>query len=141
VLLVSCHPLLVHAPVCTRLPAASDVAAGSRPTEGTTSRCLVACPAATAVLRQTPSLFSTALQQPVGDAAGAVRSAPLIVCVGLGGGSLPAFLSHHFPGAQVVAVELDPLVVKAAREAMGLTTAAGNLTIVEVSETKQQHWH
>ena len=41
------------------------------------------------------------------------------VCIGLGGGSLPNFLSHHFPGMLVDAVELDPLVVTAASDHMG----------------------
>lgn len=41
------------------------------------------------------------------------------LCIGLGGGSLPNFLSHHFPGLLVDAVELDPLVVTAATDYMG----------------------
>lgn len=41
------------------------------------------------------------------------------LCVGLGGGSLPNFLSHHFPGLHVDAVELDPTVVAAATQCMG----------------------
>jgi hypothetical protein len=43
-----------------------------------------------------------------------------MMCIGLGGGSLPLFLSHHFPGADVEAVEVDYVVVRAAVEAMGL---------------------
>ncbi len=42
------------------------------------------------------------------------------LCIGLGGGSLPNFLSHHFPGLLVDAVELDPTVVTAATQCMGL---------------------
>ena len=42
------------------------------------------------------------------------------LCIGLGGGSLPNFLSHHFPGLVVDAVELDPTVVTAATQCMGL---------------------
>jgi hypothetical protein len=41
------------------------------------------------------------------------------VCIGMGSGSLPLFLAHHFPGMQVEAVELDPVVVQAATAAMG----------------------
>ena len=41
------------------------------------------------------------------------------LCVGLGGGSLPNFLSYHFPGLHVDAVELDPTVVAAATQCMG----------------------
>jgi hypothetical protein len=42
-----------------------------------------------------------------------------ILCVGLGGGSLPNFLNHHFPGALIDAIELDPIVAEAAHTAMG----------------------
>ena len=42
-----------------------------------------------------------------------------VLCIGLGGGSLPNFLSHHFPGMLVDAVELDPLVVTVASDHMG----------------------
>ena len=42
-----------------------------------------------------------------------------VLCIGLGGGSLPNFLSHHFPGLTVDAVELDSLVVTAATNYMG----------------------
>ena len=41
------------------------------------------------------------------------------VCIGMGGGSLPLFLAHHFPGMRVEAVELDPVVIEAATRAMG----------------------
>lgn len=41
------------------------------------------------------------------------------VCIGVGGGSLPGYLAHHYPGMQVEAVELDPMVVQAATSAMG----------------------
>ena len=44
---------------------------------------------------------------------------PCAVCIGLGGGSLPLFLAHHFPGMLVQAVELDPVVLAAASQAMG----------------------
>ena len=42
------------------------------------------------------------------------------LCIGLGGGTLPNFLSHHLPGLHVDAIELDPVVVAAATECMGL---------------------
>ena len=45
---------------------------------------------------------------------------PCAVCIGTGGGSLPLFLAHHFPGMLVQAVELDPVVLAAASQAMGL---------------------
>ena len=48
-----------------------------------------------------------------------VGNAPRVLCIGVGGGSLPNFLSHHFPGMHVDAVELDPLVVRAASDYMG----------------------
>ena len=43
-----------------------------------------------------------------------------VLYMGLGGGSLPNFLSHHFPGMLIDAVELDPVVMAAATECMGL---------------------
>ena len=45
---------------------------------------------------------------------------PQALCLGLGGGTLPLFMSHHFPGLMVEAVELDPIVVSAATQEMGL---------------------
>ncbi len=47
------------------------------------------------------------------------RGQPSAVCIGVGGGSLPLFLSHHFPGMHVEAVELDSAVLAAASQAMG----------------------
>lgn len=41
-----------------------------------------------------------------------------VVCIGLGAGSLPAFLAHHFPWLPVRVVELDVTVVAAARDAL-----------------------
>lgn len=43
-----------------------------------------------------------------------------VLCIGVGGGSLPLFLSHTLPWVEVDAVELDPAVVAAAMAAMGL---------------------
>jgi len=39
-----------------------------------------------------------------------------LLCVGLGSGALPGFLAHHFGGACVQVAEVDPLVVRLARE-------------------------
>lgn len=44
------------------------------------------------------------------------------VCYGMGGGSLPLFLAHHFPQMKVQAVDLDPVVVQAATDAMGFVS-------------------
>eukprot|EP00951_Prasinocladus_malaysianus_P016315 scaffold126952_cov41-Prasinocladus_malaysianus.AAC.1 len=43
-----------------------------------------------------------------------------ILCLGVGGGSLPHFCVHHFPGSVVDAVDIDPMVFEAAHSAMGL---------------------
>lgn len=51
------------------------------------------------------------------------------LCIGLGGGSLPNFLSHHFPGLVVDAIELDPTVVTAATQCMGLPYSRSNLRL------------
>uniref|UniRef100_A0A7I4B0K6 PABS domain-containing protein n=1 Tax=Physcomitrium patens TaxID=3218 RepID=A0A7I4B0K6_PHYPA len=42
-----------------------------------------------------------------------------ILCVGLGGGSLPLFLAHNLPGATLDVVEIDGSVIEAAVETMG----------------------
>lgn len=38
-----------------------------------------------------------------------------VLVIGLGGGTMPAFLHHHFPGATIDAVEIDPEVLQVAR--------------------------
>jgi len=45
---------------------------------------------------------------------------PLVFCVGLGAGALPAFLAHHFPAAQVQVAELDPVIVRVVRDVLRL---------------------
>ena len=42
-----------------------------------------------------------------------------VLCIGLGGGTLPIFLAHHFPGMVIDVVEIDPVVIAAAQLAMG----------------------
>ncbi|KAL2651772.1 hypothetical protein R1flu_019900 [Riccia fluitans] len=42
-----------------------------------------------------------------------------ILCIGLGGGTLPLFLAHNLQGATVDAVEIDPVVISAAVNHMG----------------------
>ncbi|KAG0568054.1 hypothetical protein KC19_7G182900 [Ceratodon purpureus] len=42
-----------------------------------------------------------------------------ILCIGLGGGSLPLFLAHNLPGATLDVVEIDGAVIEAAIETMG----------------------
>lgn len=50
----------------------------------------------------------------------AVRPEPRrVLIVGLGGGSLASFLRHHYPDTTIDAVEINPRVVTAAREAFG----------------------
>lgn len=39
--------------------------------------------------------------------------------IGLGGGSLPLFLSYAFPDLAITVVEIDPVVIKAASIHMG----------------------
>ena len=38
------------------------------------------------------------------------------LCIGLGAGALPGFLAHRFPALDVTVVELDPLVLRVARD-------------------------
>jgi len=62
----------------------------------------------------------------MGKAVGMARPRKRVLCLGLGGGTLPMFFAqgHHRAGqegdAEVHAVELDPVVVEAAMAAMGL---------------------
>lgn len=39
-----------------------------------------------------------------------------VMCVGLGSGTLPAFLAHHSPRAAVQVIELDPVVIRLGRD-------------------------
>lgn len=57
------------------------------------------------------------------DVVGGAPDAPLvrILCIGLGGGSVPSFFASVLPRAQVDVVELEPAVVQAATEAMGFS--------------------
>lgn len=63
---------------------------------------------------------------PAGDAAQSTSSPELaagrnrlrVLFIGLGGGTLPLALHHHFPGMDIDAVELDAAVVEAAQAAM-----------------------
>ncbi len=48
------------------------------------------------------------------------KDALRVLCIGLGGGSLPLFLSYHFPGMSVEVAEIDPVVIRAAHEALCL---------------------
>eukprot|EP00803_Ostreobium_quekettii_P001763 evm.model.scf_309.1 EVM.evm.TU.scf_309.1 scf_309:4395-8613(+) len=47
-----------------------------------------------------------------------------MLVIGGGAFSLPQFLQHHFPHSSVQAVELDPVVVQAATDHMGISEAA-----------------
>ena len=47
-----------------------------------------------------------------------------VLCIGLGGGSLPLFLHHHYPGMAIDVVEIDPVVVQAAIQAMGFPSSS-----------------
>lgn len=42
-----------------------------------------------------------------------------ILVVGLGGGTLPAFLHRHYPAAEIDAVDIDPEVVRVAKDYFG----------------------
>ncbi|CAL8469998.1 g9540 [Coccomyxa elongata] len=59
------------------------------------------------------------------------RGQPSAVCIGVGGGSLPLFLSHHFPGMHVEAVDLDSAVLAAASQAMGFPLDKPGLEVHE----------
>ena len=49
----------------------------------------------------------------------AAQPPPLVLCVGLGAGALPAFLAHGFgAAARVQVAELDPLIVRVVRDVL-----------------------
>lgn len=75
-----------------------------------------ACHAAAAVMGQSQN---RPLRRQCLTAAESTEFRPCAVCLGIGGGSLPLFLAHHFPGMLVQAVELDAVVLAAASQAMG----------------------
>lgn len=56
-----------------------------------------------------------ALIQPVS----AVPQSGRVLFIGLGGGSMPLFLSHAFPGLAIDITEIDATVIKAASEIIG----------------------
>ncbi len=78
------------------------------------AKCI--CCAAAAVMGQSQN---KPLRRQCLTAAESTEFRPCAVCIGIGGGSLPLFLAHHFPGMLVQAVDLDPVVVAAASQAMG----------------------
>ena len=55
-----------------------------------------------------------------------------VLLIGLGGGALVHFLQHHFPELQLDVVEIDPEIVRVAREYFG--AAAGPRTRIFVAD-------
>jgi hypothetical protein len=68
-------------------------------------------------------LFQSSKKMTTSNGATILRRPLHVLCIGLGGGTLPYFIAHHFPQAHVDAVEIDPVVVEAAVQAMGLPVA------------------
>lgn len=65
------------------------------------------------------SMFASYLYQP---------QPRCVLIVGLGGGAMVRFLTHHEPQAQIDAVEIDPAVVRLADEYFGVRTG-GNVRV------------
>lgn len=63
-------------------------------------------------------------------AVGAVKDAKSVLVVGLGGGVLCQFLKRFYPGVNVTAVEIDPAVVKVAKEYFGLRESKSMKVVV-----------
>lgn len=72
-------------------------------------------------MRYTELMFSGLLYQPEPND---------ILIIGLGGGMLSRMLSHYFPTANVVTVELDPKVFELAREHFGFTQTERSKVVV-----------
>lgn len=78
-------------------------------------KALVSAALATLVLARSKGVASE-----LRAAASRLRGAPLrILCIGLGGGSVPSLLADVLPNSLVDVAELEPVVVRAACEAMG----------------------
>lgn len=54
-----------------------------------------------------------------------------VLCIGLGGGTVPTFLSHMLPHCEIDVAELEPAVVQAAMGAMGFVTSSCLRVVVE----------
>ena len=54
-----------------------------------------------------------------------------MMVVGLGGGAIPSFLHKHYPRTQIDAVEIDPVVVEAARQFFGFQEDATQKAYVQ----------
>ncbi len=52
------------------------------------------------------------------------------LAIGLGAGMIPSFLSRNVPGCENVSVEIDPEVVRVARDYFGFTPGARNRVVV-----------
>ncbi len=73
----------------------------------------------TRALKSPAAALDTASTQTAGASqAAAGHPRPRTLFIGLGGGTLPLALHHHFPGMDIDAIELDPVVVEAAQDAM-----------------------
>ncbi|TAK79771.1 MAG: hypothetical protein EPO20_30830 [Betaproteobacteria bacterium] len=55
--------------------------------------------------------------------------------IGLGGGAMVRFLNHHFPRLRLDVVEIDPVVVRVAREYFGTTESSG--TRIHVADGRE----
>ena len=54
------------------------------------------------------------------------KQAQRMLFVGLGTGALPGFFAHHLPNVEVECVEIDPVVVNAARTELGCNFVTGD---------------
>lgn len=54
-----------------------------------------------------------------------------IVVIGLGGGSIPKYIHRHLPDARVIAIELNPAVIAAARSHFHLPADDARLSVVQ----------
>jgi len=64
------------------------------------------------------------------DASLALPDAFRVMVIGLGGGSLPSFLTAHFPFVHCETVDISPAVVQVAREHFGFVPSANNVCTI-----------
>ena len=60
-----------------------------------------------------------------------------VLCVGLGAGALPAFIAHHNPQLDVAVVDIDPVVIRAAKDVISFQFGIMHST-AELAHVAQQ---
>lgn len=107
---------------------------GSEPQERMRSDCLAMTytkSLVSVVLSTLRALGALVVQAGVVQRGGDAQAPLKILCIGLGGGSVPMFLAESLPNCEVDVVELEPAVIEAASRAMGFVGNSHTHVILE----------